>query len=80
MCCGASYPASFSGNASTSTAWAATSGGATDFYAVTLKGQTHEQVVGSYAEAVTATARGGGMRQISAAEAERIKAINGQTS
>lgn len=77
MCCGASYPPSYGGTQSMSTAWTASSGGATDFYAVIPKGETAERVVGSYAEAVTATARGGGMRRISAAEAEAMKAASG---
>jgi len=60
-----------------SQSWAASSGGATDFYAVLPKGETSERVVASYAEAVTATARGGGMRRISAAEAEALQAASG---
>lgn len=77
MCCGATYPANFSGNASTAQSWGASSGGATDFYAVLPKGETAERVVASYAEAITATARGGGMRRISAGEAEAMKAAAG---
>lgn len=72
MCCGASYTPSSYGGAAMSSAWAASSGGATDFYAVLPRGETQEYAVGSYAEAVTATARGGGMRRISAAEAEAM--------
>lgn len=78
MCCGATYPANLSGTANAAArSWGATSGGATDFYAVLPKGETTERVVASYAEAVTATARGGGMRRISASEAETIKAATG---
>ena len=78
MCCGATVPSSFS-SANAGTAWSATSGGAADYYAVLPKGETTERVVASYAEAITATAAGGGMRSISAAEADRIKSLTGQT-
>lgn len=76
MCCGVTYGNQVSYGNSGGAGVAARSADSGQFWAVTPRGETREQVVTSHAEALTLTANGGGVRQISAEEAARINAQN----